>query len=209
MPFKKRGFRPRRRRNYRRTRGPGRGYRPGVSRFGRISQPELKSKVVQLRGTIAAQAVEDMDIFPTISQGIGEDARIGNRVNAKFLNVKLVLTSRRQPDVSLPQSPPVLRWVMWRNKDPVTASNPTIAGLNLTAFLNTKQISIIRTGYITLSAAGTAKVKSLNLKMRNQVMDFKDQTDSSAATTQRVYLTVYSSQLVDYELQSKFYFADP
>ena len=29
-----------------RTRGPGRGYRVGYNRFGRVSNPELKTKVL-------------------------------------------------------------------------------------------------------------------------------------------------------------------
>lgn len=192
-----------------RSRGPTRGYRGGWSRFGRMSQPELKSKVLGDRGSIAAQGTLDAVIFPSITQGITETQRLGNRINAKFLNIKLILKQARQPDVNLPIDAAVLRWVLWKNKDPVSNAGGTLSGLTLTSFLNTKQIHIVKTGYITLSPSGTARVKPININCRNAVVDFKEDSDVSANTTQRYYLAVYSSLGVSYEFQSKFYFADP
>jgi len=192
-----------------RTRGPGRGYKAGYSRFGRISQPELKSKVLGDRGTIPAQGTLDAVIFPSITQGITETERLGNRINAKFLNIKLILKQARQPDINLPTDAAVIRWVLWKNKDPTSNAGGTLSGLTLTSFLNTKQIQIVKTGYMTLSPSGTARVKSINTKCYNKVIDFKEDSDVSANTTQRYYLAVYSSLGVTYEFQSKFYFADP
>ncbi len=190
------------------SRGPGRGYRPGMSRFGRMSQPELKHKLLTGRGVIAAQDTLDPVVFPSITQGITETERLGNRINAKFLNIKLVLTQARQPDISLPQSPAVLRWVLWQAKDPTSNVQQTLTGLTLSSFINTKTTKVLKTGYLTLGASGVAKVKSINHKCYNKVIDFKEDSDVSANTTQRYYLTIYSSQAVNYEYQSKFYFAD-
>lgn len=196
-------------RRWRKTRGPGRGYRPGMSRFGRLSQPELKSKVLAGRGAIGANTTLDAVVFPSITQGITETQRLGNRVNGKFLNIKLMLTQSRQPDISLPQDPAVVRWVLWKNKDPTSNAAGAFTNLNLTSFINTKTTKIVKTGYITLGNAGVSKVKSINTNLRNGVIDFKEDSDVSANTTQRYYLAVYSSQSIDYEFQSKLYFADP
>ena len=198
-----------RRRRWARSRGPGRGYPLGRSRFGRMSQPELKSKVLTGRGEIAAQDTLQAVVFPSITQGITETERLGNRINAKFLNIKLILKQSRPPDADLPQDGAVMRWVLWKNKDPTSNAGGTLTGLSLTSFINTKTTHIVKTGYITLSAAGTAKVKSINTKLYNKVIDFKEDSDVSANTTDRYYLAVYSSLPVYYEFQSKFYFADP
>lgn len=192
-----------------RTRGTGRGYRPGYSRFGRVSAPEIKSKVLARDGTMAAQSITDLVIFPSITQGINESQRLGNRINAKYLNVKLMLSKDRDAEINLPASPAVIRWVLWQNKDPTSNAAATITGLSLTSFLNTKTIRVLKTGYTTLANYGQAKVLKINTNLRNQVVDFKEDSDVSANTTQRVYLTLYTSNLVQYEYQSKFYFADP
>lgn len=198
-----------RRRASTRTRGPGRGYRPGLSRFGRISQPELKSVVLARSGDAAAASTTDLTIFPTIDQGINEDQRIGNRINGKFLNLKLMLSKDRDPEINLPATPCIIRWVMWQNKDPTSNANGTIAGLSLTSFLNTKTIRVLKTGYCTLANYGQAKVLKINTNLKNQVMDFKEDADMTVNTTQRVYFTMYSSNQLYWEYQSKFYFADP
>jgi hypothetical protein len=211
MPYRKyykKKFRPRRYRK-RKTYGPGRGYPLGMSRFGRIAQPELKSKILSRDSTIGAGSIEDIVIFPSIVQGIDQDQRIGNRIVSKFLNVKVFFTISRQPDISLPQEPGFIRYVMWSNKDPTSNASATISGLNLTSFINTKQVRIHKTGYLTMNNYGQAKVLKLNHKCRNRVIDFKEATDVSANTTQRYYLTVFSTQQVGYEYQSKFYFSDP
>lgn len=190
-------------------RGPGRGFRPGVSRFGRISQPELKSVTLARDGDAAAQAVTDLTIFPTIAQGIAEDERIGNRINGKFLNMKLMLKKRRDPDAQLPQDPVIVRYVMWQNKDPTSNANASLTGLTLTSFINTKVVRVLKTGYVTLSNEGQAKVLKLNKKLYNQVMDFREDTDQTINTAQRIYFTMYSNNQCNWEYQSKFYFADP
>jgi len=203
--------RARPRRGYR-TRGIGRGYRAGYNRFGRISSPELKSKTLTREGVTPGETVQEIVCWPSIVQGMQDDQRIGNRINAKFLNVKLLLMSQRPSDATLPLNPPVIRYVMWQSKDPTTAVTgipAQMSTLTLVNFLNTKQVRIIKTGYITLSSAGTAKVKSLNFKMRNRTIYFIANTDVTANTTQCVYLHLYSNQVFNWQHQSKFYFADP
>lgn len=212
----RRSFRPRRtRRTYRprfnkwRTRGTGRGYRPGFSRFGRVSAPELKSKTLTGRSVIGAQDIEDLVVWPSITQGIGQENRVGNRINSKFLNIKLFLTQTRSPDISLPQDPGFVRWVLWQNKDPTSNAAATIANLSLTSFLNTKTIRIAKTGYVAMNNSAAGKMVKINHNCRNKVVDFKEDSDVSANTAQRYYLTLYSTQQVSYQYQSKFYFADP
>ena len=195
-----------------RSRGTGRGYRPGYNRFGRVSGPELKSKVLFRDGVTAANTVQEIVCWPAITQGFQDDQRIGNRINAKFLNVKLLLMSQRPPDATLPLNPPVIRYVMWQSKDPTTNAAGVAAQmstLTLTNFLNTKQVRILKTGYITLSSAGTARVKPLNYNFRNKTIDFIANTDVTANTSQCVYLHLYSNQVFNWQHQSKFYFADP
>lgn len=192
-----------------RTRGTGRGYRVGYNRFGRVSAPELKSKVLERTGTMTANSITDLVIFPAITQGIKETERLGNRINAKFLNVKLILKQKRPDELSLPADPAVLRYVMWQNKDPASNAASTLSGLTLTAFLNTKTIRILKTGYVTLSAAGTARVLQLRHNCRNKTIAYKEDSDTSANTSERYYLAVFSSNVVNFEYQSKFYFADP
>ena len=196
------------------TRGPGRGYKSGYNRFGRVSNPELKSKVLFRDGATAGNTVQEIVCWPAITQGFQDDERIGNRINAKFLNIKLLLWSQRNNDTppTAPVNAPVIRYVLWQSKDPTTAAAGVpaqMSGLTLTNFLNTKQIKILKTGYITLSAAGTARVKSLNTNMRNKTIDFIANTDVTANTPQAVYLHLYSNQVFNWSHQSKFYFADP
>lgn len=216
MPYR-RSYRPRRTRrpmyrrrfNRYRTRGTGRGYRPGFNRFGRVSAPELKAKVLARDSTIGAGQIEDIVVFPSIVQGINQDQRIGNRINAKFLNVRAFFTLKRAPDIDLPQEPCLIRYVLWMNKDPTTNAAGTIANLSLTSFLNTKTIRVLKTGYLTLSNYGQARILKINQNMRNKTIDFLEDSDVSANTSQRIFMTVYSTEQVGYEYQSKFYFADP
>jgi len=204
MPFrhKSRYGRKRYGRKRYRTRGTGRGYRPGYNRFGRVSAPELKSKVLTRGGVTAGGTVQEIVVWPSIVQGMQDDQRIGNRINGKFLNIKLLLMSQRPQDSTLPINPPVIRYVLWQSKDPVSGAS----GIN---FINTKQVRILKHGYVTLSSAGTAKVKSLNHKLRNQTIDFIANSDVTANTTQYVFLHLFSNQTFNWEHQSKFYFADP
>lgn len=192
-----------------RTRGTGRGYRVGYNRFGRVSAPELKSKILERDGTMAANTITDLTIFPSITQGVKETERLGNRVNAKFLNVKVILQQKRPDEINLPQEPAVIRYVMWQNKDPTSNAAGTLTGLTLTAFLNTKTIRVLKTGYINLSPSGTARVLKLNHNCRNKTINFKEDTDVSANTSERYYLSLYTSNLVSYDYASKFYWADP
>ncbi len=206
-----RAYRKRRRYN---TRGPGRGYRVGYNRFGRVSNPELKAKVLSRDGVTGAETVQEIVCWPSIVQGLQDDERIGNRINAKFLNIKLLLWSQRLNDTppTAPINAPVIRYVLWQSKDPTTVAlgvSAQMSTLTLVNFLNTKQVKVLKTGYITLSAAGTAKVKSLNHNMHNKTIDFIANTDVTANTAQNVYLHLYSNQVFNWQHQSKFYFADP
>jgi len=205
-----RAYRKRKASKYR-TRGTGRGYRTGYNRFGRISGPELKSKVLNRDGTTAAATVQQLVVFPSIVQGFQDDQRIGNRINGKFLNIKLILWSQRPADATLPIIPPVVRYVLWQTKDStsLTGTANNMNNLSLVNFLNTKSTRILKTGYVTLSAAGTAKIKALNCNLRNRTFDYIANTDTTANTSQHIYLTVFSNQLFSWEHQSKFYFADP
>lgn len=212
MAFKRK-FKPRRRfrRRYN-TRGPARGYRPGYSRFGRNPTPEIKQKVLTRAGVTSANTVQEIVIFPSIEQGTGSDQRISNRIAGAFLNCKLLLMSQRPADATLPLNPPVIRYVMWMSKDPTTVASgisAQMSSLTLVNFINTKQIRILKTGYITLSGAGTAKVKSLNLKLKNKVIDFISNTDVTANTSDYIFLHLYSNQIFNWQHQSKFYFSDP
>lgn len=215
MPYRKyykKKYRPRRRgaRRYN-TRGPGRGYRVGYNRFGRVSNPELKSKVLTRDGTTAAATVQQLVVWPSIVQGIQDDQRIGNRIAGKFLNIKLILWSQRPADNTLPIIPPVIRYVLWTTKDSTTiaGSATNMDNLTLSNFLNTKSTRLLKHGYITLSASGAAKVKHINHKLYNKTIDYVANTDVTANTSQHIYLTLYSNQLFSWEHQSKFYFADP
>lgn len=197
-----------------RTRGTGRGYAGRYSRFGRVSNPELKSKVLFRDGVTAGNTVQEIVCWPSVVQGFQDDERIGNRINAKFLNIKLLLWSQRNNDVppSAPINAPVIRYVLWQSKDPTTVATGVpaqMSTLTLTNFLNTKQVKVLKTGYITLSAAGTARVKSLNNNLRNKTIDFIANSDVTANTPQAVYLHLYSNQVFNWSHQSKFYFADP
>ena len=62
---------------------------------------------------------------------------------------------------------------------------------------------------MTLNAYGQAKMLKINHNLKNMTIDFLEDSDVSANTSQRVFLTVYSTEQVGYEYQSKFYFADP
>lgn len=211
MAFKRK-FKPRRRFRRTRTRGPARNYRPGFNRFGRIASPEIKQKVLTREGVTAANTVQEIVIFPSIVQGTQDDQRLGNRIAAKFLNVKLLLMSQRPDNATLPLNPPVIRYIMWMSKDPTTVAagvSAQMSTLTLVNFINTKQVRILKHGYITLSGAGTAKVKSLNLNMKNRVCDFIANTDVTANTTDYVFLHLYSNQIFNWQHQSKFYFSDP
>lgn len=212
MPFYKRK-KIRKTKKYARTRRNYSGsYRVGYNRFGKVSAPELKSKVLTRDGVTAANTVQEIVCWPAIVQGMQDDQRIGNRINGKFLNVKLLLMSQRPADAVLPINPPVIRYVMWQSKDPttpVTGIGSQMSSLTLVNFLNTKQIRILKTGYITLSAAGTAKVKALNQKLYNRTIDFIANSDVTANTSQCIYLHLYSNQIFNWQHQSKFYFADP
>jgi len=212
MPYKRKPHRRRYRRNRRyNTRGPGRGYRGIYNRFGRIGGPELKSKTLSRDGVTAAATVQQLIVFPSVVQGYQDDQRIGNRTVGKFLNVKLLLWSQRPADATLPINPPVIRYVMWQTKDSTTIAGASTAMNNLTLvnFLNTKQCRILKTGYLTLSSAGTAKVKSLNYNFRNKTINYIANADVTANTSQHIYLTLYSNQLFTWEHQSKFYWSDP
>jgi len=211
MPYKRK-YNIKRKPNYKRrfnTRGPGRGYKAGYNRFGRIANPELKHKTLTRAGAMAPDSVQEMTVWPAIEQGIQDDQRIGNRIAGKFLNVRLVFQSRRPDAATLPQNCPVIRYVLWMNKDPTSNAAGTLPDLDLVEFLNTKQIRILKHGFITLSLAGTAKVLTLNNNLHNRTIDFIANTDLTANTSQRIYLSVYSTQVVDWQLQSRFYFADP
>lgn len=101
MPFRKNALkyrrRPRRRVATRKVLRPR--YRGGYSRFGKISQPELKSKTLQRAGTTAASQTQDIPLTPSITQGISEAERIGNRINGKFSNTKLMLSYPKQGEI--------------------------------------------------------------------------------------------------------------
>ena len=210
MPKVRKTKRYTRKRRYN-TRGPGRGYRGVYNRFGRVSYPELKSKVLSRDGTTAAATVQQLVVWPAIVQGFQDDERIGNRINGKFLNIKLLLWSQRPADSTLPIIPPVIRYVMWQTKDStaIAGSSTAMNNLTLVSFLNTKECRILKTGYIPLSGAGQAKIKSLNYNLRNRTIDFIANSDVTANTSQHIYLTLYSNQIFSWEHQSKFYFADP
>lgn len=200
------------RRMYSNTRGTGRGYRPGYSRFGRVSAPELKHQVLARESTIVEGAPSTVNLPPTIiAQGVGETNRIGNRINAKFLNTKVLFTSRQsEPAQGNYQQGNIVRYVLWSCKDPAGAIPPTWADpLTLTSFINTKRFRIHKTGYVSFPALGGSKVLRLNYKCRNMVMSFADNTDGSVDTTKRYYLTMACKRDIDFEIQSKFYFADP
>jgi len=119
--------------------------------------------------------------------------------------------SQRPADATLPINPPVIRYVLWQTKDSITTAGNSAAmnGLTLVEFLNTRECRIMKTGYITLSSAGTAKVKSLNWNFRNKTMNYIANTDQTVNTSEYVYLTLFSNQLFNWEHQSKFYFSDP
>lgn len=210
MPYKRKPKRmPRNKRRYN-TRGPGRGYRGVYNRFGRVANPELKSKVLTRDGTTAAATVQQLVVFPSIVQGFQDDQRIGNRINGKFLNIKLILWSQRNENSTLPIIPPVIRYVLWQTKDStaIAGSATNMDNLTLSNFLNTKSTRILKRGYITLSGAGTAKVKALNTNLRNRTIDYVANTDVTANTSQHIYLTLYSNQIFSWEHQSKFYYSD-
>ena len=195
-----------------RSRGTGRGYRVGYNPFGRISGPELKHQVLAREATITAGTPTVIQLPPTaIQQGVGETQRIGNRINAKFLNTKVLLTSREsQPAQGNFQAGNIVRYVMWQCKDPAGVIPPVWPDpLTLTSFLNTKRFKVLKTGYVSFPALGSSKVLRLNYKFRNQVMSFADNSDNSIDTDKRVYLTLAAKRDIDYEWQSKFYFSDP
>lgn len=182
--------------------------RPAYGRFGRISAPELKNRTLSGRGFINSNSVLDAVVFPSVTQGISENERIGNRINGRFLNIKLCMYQMLESDAGVARPPTTCRWVLWQNKDPTSNAAGSLSGLTLTSFINTKVTRIIKHGYITLGASGVTKVKSINNNLRNLVINFKEDSDVSANTTQRYYLSIYSNEGAHYEFQSKFYFSD-
>jgi len=190
-----------------RSRGPTRGYAGGYSRFGRIAQPEFKSKVLLGRADVSALANTEVVIFPTISQGITEDSRLGNRICSKYLNVRVLFTTLTAQPAAAARTC-MVRYVMWQSKDPTTNANLVLGGLNLTSFINTKVVKVLKTGYINMTP-GHGRVLKINYNCKNKVVDFREDTDVTANTTQRIYFTFFTTEGLRYEFQSKFYFSDP
>ena len=195
------------------SRGPGRGYRPGVSRFGRIAQPEMKSQVEAYRLQLPEGQEYVTQIPPdNIEQGVQQDQRLGNRIAGKFLTLKMLL-SMTQAGAPGAQTGNIMRWVLWSNKDPVGAAAPSLGpGFTLTSFINTKDVKIHRTGYMTFPSLGATRYKCINLKLKNRVFDFTDNQDDNVNTPQRYYISMWkpnNGTALQLEMQSKFYFSDP
>lgn len=212
MPFLKRKKRNYFRKSNARTRRSNRRvYRAGYSRFGKISTPELKHNLLQRSGTLTEDTPLVINLPPvSISQGVGEAYRIGNRINGKFLNTRLCLKSRMSESaVGAFQRGTMLRYAIWQGKDPAGAIPPVWQDpMTLVSFLNTKRFRIIKTGYITFSALGGTKVVTWNIKLGNRTMEFSADGDSSVNTKSRYYLTLFSTRDIDFDIMSKFYFSD-
>lgn len=187
--------------------------RSAYGRFGRIPRPEMKHVVDIYRGQLLPDIPQVWLLPPlAIPQGHGEGQRVGNRIASKFLNTKVCLFNKdynmQQGAGIASQTSACIRYVLWKSKDPNGVIPPVWADpLTLTSFINTKRVYVLRHGYIGFHL-GQSKVKSINVKCNNRRMNFIDDADQDVNTTERYYITIFSSDTVDFEYQSKFYYTD-
>lgn len=196
-----------------------RTYQGGYSKFGKISQPELKQYESRVNRLTFTPLVSQGTFFlppagVQIEQGVNEDQRVGNRINAKFLTVKSVLKGINEPGAGARSQ--FVRWVIWQPKGNIglppteALANAYIGQQSLTSYINTKTVRILKHGMVNLGANGSGKMLVENFKLNNRMMNFSQDLDNFVDTKSWMYITFISdSEVVSVENQNKFYFADP
>lgn len=190
-------------------------WKGGYSRFGKISQPELKSVTTRENFTFAPGATQDTWVLPpgtqNIPQGTTSNSRIGNRINGKFLTCKLVIKGLDNASLG-PSRGQMMRYIVWEAKSDLGAVTPNtyIGPQSLTSFLNTKEIRVVKHGMVALPNISACCYIPLHLNMRNKVYNFESNATNVVNSHQRQYITIISdSEAISVDNQSRFWFADP
>lgn len=171
--------------------------------FGKPARPELKHKVTNATNMAIGDTPITMAVGPhNIAQGldsVGE--RVGNRISCKFCNFKMLFTRNNATGA-------VVRYVIWKQKNPTSNTAPL---LNLTpiSLINTQSVHIIRQGYVKLNKYA-ATLKSISVKLFNDVCDFKEAGSDDPVTAQRWWLTLVNTDnaTVTFNMMNKLYYAD-
>ncbi len=187
----------------------------GYSKFGKISQPELKSVSTRENLTFAPGLTQETWTLPpgveNIPQGTNSTSRIGNRINGKFLTCKLVVKGLDNSTLG-PSRGQMMRYIVWEAKSDLAGATPNayMGAQSLTSFLNTKEVRVIKHGMVALSNISQAKYIALHLNMKNKVYNFEGNTVTTVNSHQRQYITLISdSEAISVQNQSRFWFADP
>ncbi len=190
-------------------------YQGGYSRFGKISQPELKSVTTRENLTFSPGNTQETWTLPpgvqNIPQGTNSTSRIGNCINGKFLTCKLVVKGLDNSSTG-PTRGQMMRYIVWEAKSDLAGATPNayIGTQNLTSFLNTREIRVVKHGMVALSNISACRYIALHLNMKNKVYNFEGNTTNVVNSHQRQYITLISdSEAISVDNQSRFWFADP
>lgn len=190
-------------------------YNGGYSKFGKMSQPELKSVTTRENLTFSPGNNQETWVLPpgvqNISQGTNSTSRIGNRINGKFLTCKLVVKGLDNATLG-PSRGQMMRYIVWEAKSDLAGATPNayIGAQSLTSFLNTREIRVVKHGMVALSNISQAKYIPLHINMKNKVFNFDQNTTLTVNSHQRQYITLISdSETISVDNQSRFWFADP
>lgn len=113
-----------------------------------------------------------------VDQGLGDDQRVGNRISAKYLQVKMLLENTNDAKAMM------LRYCIWSPKS--TTQDLSMTGLSS---INRKLFKIIRTGYISVNH-DSARVKTLNIPMYNKVIEYPSNDVDTPVNQDRLYITL-------------------
>ncbi len=190
-------------------------YRGGYSRFGKMSQPELKN--VSSRESLAFSPGNSQFTWTmppgqlAIPQGTGINNRVGNRINGKYLTCKLVIKGLDNTAIA-PSRGIMMRYVLWAAKEELGGSTPDgyIGAQTLTSFLNTREVRVLKHGMVPFQNISQSKFITIRQRYNNKVFNFTDNAATSVLVKQNVYLTLISdSQTITVDNESRFWFADP
>lgn len=200
----RRNYRKSYRRNYSRKRyQKSQAYPRNRSQFGKPARPELKHKVTQATNMAIGDTPLTMAVGPhSIAQGLDSVAmRLGNRISCKFCNFKFLFTRNNATGA-------VVRYVIWKQKNPTSNTAPLL-NLSPISLINTQSVHIIKQGYVKLNKY-EATMKSINVRLNNDICDFKDATENNPVTTARWWLSLVNTDnaTVTFNMMNKLYYAD-